>query len=79
MPLRRLLRGRVIKRTRRYASNILVTFRSERKGARNHRLLLPLAEYLAEVEITFQPSCPSKPSQSNAPAIVPKRAKPQGN
>ncbi len=74
MPLCRLLRGRVVKRTRRYGSNVLVTFRSERKGARSHRLLLPLAEYLAEVETTFQPSCSSKPSQSNAPAVVPEKS-----
>ena len=55
MPLRRLLRGRAIKRTRRRGPNILVTFRSEPKGTPGPRLVLPLADYLAEVRTTFRP------------------------
>ena len=55
MPLRRLLRGRAIKRTRRRGPNILVTFRGEPKGTPGPRLVLPLADYLAEVQTTFHP------------------------
>jgi hypothetical protein len=55
MPLRRLLRGRAIKRTRRRGNNVLVTFRSEPKGTPGPRLALPLADYLDEVQMTFHP------------------------
>jgi hypothetical protein len=55
MPLRRLLRGRAIKRTRRRGPNILVTFRGEPKGTPGPRLVLPLADYLAAVQTTFHP------------------------
>jgi hypothetical protein len=62
MPLRRLLRGRAIKRTRRRGANILVTFRGEPKGTPGPRLLLPLADYLAEVQTTFHPGHRPNPS-----------------
>ena len=55
MPLRRLLRGRAIKRTRRRGANVLVTFRGEPKGTPGPRLALPLADYLAEVQTSFHP------------------------
>ena len=55
MPLRRLLRGRVIKRTRRCGPNILVVIRGEPKGTPGPRLVLPLADHLDEVQRTFHP------------------------
>jgi len=55
MPLRRLLRGRAIKRTRRRGNDVLVTFRGEPKGTPGPRLVLPLADYLDEVQMTFHP------------------------
>ncbi len=55
MPLRRLLRGRAVKRTRRRGNNVLVIFRGEPKGTPGPRLVLPLADYLAEVQTTFHP------------------------
>ena len=62
MPLRRLLRGRAIKRTRRRGNNILVTFRGEPKGTPGPRLVLPLADYLAEVRTTFHPGRRANPA-----------------
>ena len=55
MPLRRLLRGRAIKRARRRGNNVLVTFRSKPKGTPGPRLVLPLADYLDAVQMTFHP------------------------
>jgi hypothetical protein len=62
MPLRRLPRGRVIRRTRRRSPHILVNFRGEPKGTPGPRLVLPLADYLAEVQTTFPPGRPASPA-----------------
>jgi hypothetical protein len=59
MSLRRTLRGRRVKWTRRVGSHILVVLRGETRGAPAPRLLLPLPEYLAEVQKVFGPPGPS--------------------
>jgi hypothetical protein len=61
MPFLRFLRGRVVKRTRRLGPNVLVIFWGDVKGAAGPRLLLPLADYLAEVRTAYRP-----PTSSNA-------------
>jgi hypothetical protein len=58
MPLIRVLRGRVVKRTCRLGSCVLVTFRGPAKGSTGPRLLMPLVEYLAEVRTTYRPAMP---------------------
>jgi hypothetical protein len=58
MPLLRILRGRVVKRTRRFGPRVLVTFRGHTKGSLGPRLLLPLAEYLAEVRTAYHSAAP---------------------
>lgn len=57
MPLRRTLRGREVKRTRRLGNNIRVILRSEPGGSPGPRLLLPLAE----VRVTLEPRQPAPP------------------
>lgn len=61
MPLRRVFRGRVVKRTRRLDSHIVLIFRSEPKGTPGLWLRVPLQEYLAEVQTTFVPGRRSSP------------------
>jgi hypothetical protein len=62
MPLLRILRGQVVKRTRRFGPRVLVTFRGHTKGCAGPRLLLPLAEYLAEVRTTYRPTAVAHPA-----------------
>jgi hypothetical protein len=61
MPLRRLLRGRAIKRTRRRGNNVLVTFRSEPKGTPGPRLVLPLAELGELAEACYRRALSANP------------------
>lgn len=58
MSLRRTLRGRPIRRMRRRGNDILVLFRSEARGSPGLRLVLPLAEYQAELRQAADPSAP---------------------
>jgi hypothetical protein len=62
VPLLRMLRGRVVKRTHRFGPRVLVTFRGHTKGCAGPRLLLPLAEYLAEVRTVYRPAAAPHPS-----------------
>ena len=56
MPLRRTFRGRPIKETRCRGANILVIFRSQPRGPPRPCAVVPLREYIAEVQVAFVPS-----------------------
>lgn len=55
MPLYRVFRGRIVKRTRRLGAQVLVTVWSQTQASPCDRLMVPLAEYLAEVRTTYRP------------------------
>ena len=53
-------RGRIVKRTRRLGSTIVVTFRSEVRGVPEAQVIVPLEEYLAQVQSYFYQT-PARP------------------
>ena len=50
MAVHRTFRGRLIKRTKRRGSDIVIFFRSERKGEPGAKIIVPIQVYLAEAK-----------------------------
>jgi hypothetical protein len=61
MPVQRVFRGRVVKRTRRRGSQVVVTFYHEVRGRPGPQLVVPVAEYLAHVQAFHTP--PGSPTR----------------